>query len=264
MRTAECSNCGRELAPDFNVCPTCGQKTDIHRFSIKHILEEILHAFTHADKGVFPLMRELAVRPGVVLTEYIAEGKRKKYFNPFTFLLLVLGFSVFMNSIFHPFQKNQTLMEKRIETAETAQKKAIFQSVATKTAKFNEFLEKKTNLVIFFTAPFMALAFWLVFKGKRFNYAEHLLAYLILTSMLSLVSSIAFIPLMSRMSDEFFYVGAIGNLVLQLVYTSFAYATFLQLKGFGEILMVSVANILGITLWMVVLMIALLVYMLAF
>lgn len=264
MRTAECSNCGRELAQDFNVCPNCGQKTAIHRFSVKHIIEEILHAFTHADKGIFPLMRELAVRPGVVLTEYIAEGKRKKYFNPFTFLLIVLGFSVFMNSIFHPFQKNQTLMEKRIETAETAQKKAIFQSVATKTAKMNEFLEKKTNLVIFFTAPFMGLAFWLVFKGKRFNYAEHLVAYLILTSMLSFVSSLTLIPLMSALSEEFFYIGAIGNLIMQLAYTSFAYAKFLQLKGFGEILMVSVANILGITFWMLVMMIGLFVYILAF
>jgi len=31
------------------------------------------------------LIRDLALRPGQVLREYIVEFKRAKYFNPFTF-----------------------------------------------------------------------------------------------------------------------------------------------------------------------------------
>lgn len=32
------------------------------------------------------------------------------------------------------------------------------------------------NVLVFITAPLMTLAFWLVFKGKGYNYAEHLVA----------------------------------------------------------------------------------------
>lgn len=55
------------------------------------------------------------------------------------------------------------MIEKQIKTAETAEKKAILQHISKKMNEVNEFLEKKTNIVIFFTVPVMALAFWLVF-----------------------------------------------------------------------------------------------------
>lgn len=79
--------------------------------------------------------------------------------------------------------------------------------------------------------------------------------------MLSLFSSLTLIPLMSVLSDKLFFL-AIFNLIVQLAYTSYAYTKFLKLKGFGEIFMVSVANIMGIALWMVVLMIAMFIYIL--
>ena len=42
-------------------------------------------------------MKNLAIRRGKTAREYILGGKRKKYYNPFTFLLLVLGFTVFID-----------------------------------------------------------------------------------------------------------------------------------------------------------------------
>lgn len=262
MESTRCANCGRELTPDFNVCPGCGQKTSIHRFTMPHFLHELLHAFTHADKGALFLLKELIVKPGVVLQEYILEGKRKKYFNPFTLLLIVLGFSVFMNSIFHPFQKNQYITEEQIASAKTQEKKAFYQRITEKQAKVNDFMEKRTNIVTFLIAPVMAFAFWLVFKGKRLNFAEHLVAYLILTSMLSLLSTISFVPLLTLLSRDKFYIVATSNLLIQFVYTSFAYSKFLKLKGFGEILMVTVANILGMVFWLILITIATFVYFL--
>ncbi|MCY7349575.1 MAG: DUF3667 domain-containing protein [Cytophagaceae bacterium] len=48
-----------------------------------------------------------AQRPGSTL------GKRKRYFNPFTFLLLVLGFTIFVNSIFHPYSREVAQTQTR-------------------------------------------------------------------------------------------------------------------------------------------------------
>jgi len=262
MESTHCVNCKRQLNPDFKVCPECGQKVNIHRFTVSHILHELLHAFTHADKGALHLLKELAIRPGTVLQEYILEGKRKKYFNPFTLLLIILGFSVFMNSIFHPFQKNQYITEEQMAKAKTAEAKAIYQRITEGQAKVNAFMEKKTNIMTFITAPIMAFAFWLVFKGKRLNYSEHLVSYLMLTSVLSLISTLTFVPLMTTIHKDWIPVLLAVNLLIQIVYTAYAYTKLLGLKGFGEIIMVAAANILGMFFTMLMVAIATIVYFL--
>ncbi len=261
MSALKCSNCNSELIESFKHCPNCGQSTAIHRFNVKHLIHEFLHAFTHTDKGALILLRDLLVRPATVLREYIVEGKRKKYFNPFTLLLLVLGLTVFMSSIFHPMQGAESVYKEQIASAKTEKKKAFMIILAEKQTKLNEWIEKKMNLVVFITAPLMALGFWLVFKGKGYNYAEHLVAYLILTCFLSLVSSLFFLPLLAILPPESKLWIGLANILLQFIYTCYAYQGFLKLKGFGDLFMVVVANILGIIFWFTVLMIAMLVYL---
>ena len=98
-----CSNCSAVISENAKWCSACGQSAHIHRFNFHHILHEFFHALTHADKGFLYLLKELAIRPGKVLLEYIIEGKRKKYFNPFTFLMIILAISLIANSFFHPY-----------------------------------------------------------------------------------------------------------------------------------------------------------------
>jgi len=262
MTALKCSNCASPLDPAFKHCPHCGQSTTIHRFNIKHLIHEFLHAFTHTDKGALVLLRDLTVRPATVLREYIIEGKRKKYFNPFTLLLLVLGLTVFMSSIFHPMKGAESIYKEQIASATTQKKKALMISMAEKQEKLSQLVERKMNVVIFITAPLMALAFWLVFKGKGYNYAEHLVAYLMLTCLLSLVSSIFLLPLMAILPPENVLWISLANILVQIVYTCYAYKGFLKLKGFGDIFMVVVANILGMIFWFTVLLIAMLSYIL--
>src|SRR5687768_6081335 len=87
-----CKNC--ELPFEGKYCPNCSQKADTHRFTLGHIGHEIFHAFTHADKGIIFLIKELLLRPGKVASEYAA-GKIKKYFSPLTFYLLISAFTLF-------------------------------------------------------------------------------------------------------------------------------------------------------------------------
>jgi hypothetical protein len=89
-----CKNC--ENTVEGNYCPNCSQKADTHRFTLKHFAHDFLHAFTHADKGIFLLMKELIIRPGKVATEFNA-GKRKKYFNPITYLLIVMALQIYLS-----------------------------------------------------------------------------------------------------------------------------------------------------------------------
>ncbi|MBK8609293.1 MAG: DUF3667 domain-containing protein [Chitinophagaceae bacterium] len=61
-----------------------------HRYSVKHILHELLHVFTHADKGIFSFAWQLLTRPGHIAQDLVA-GKRKKYFNLFQYLIIIVG-----------------------------------------------------------------------------------------------------------------------------------------------------------------------------
>src|SRR3954471_590669 len=93
METHLCKNCENEYTEDF--CNRCGQKTP-HRISMQHIGHDLLHAFTHADKGVVHLFIQLFKHSGGVEREYIIEGKRKKYLRPLQYLLIIASIAVFI------------------------------------------------------------------------------------------------------------------------------------------------------------------------
>jgi hypothetical protein len=63
MTTTTCLNCQAEI--DKNYCSTCGEKTDIHRITVKHFLfHDLLHGVWHIDKGILFTLKETIVRPG--------------------------------------------------------------------------------------------------------------------------------------------------------------------------------------------------------
>ncbi len=91
-----CLNCHQHYLESYKFCHTCGQKASVHRINT-HFL---IHAFTHADTGIFYLVKELALKPGVVVKEYVV-GARKKYYNPFNFFLITIAISAFLSAYFH-------------------------------------------------------------------------------------------------------------------------------------------------------------------
>lgn len=153
MQPTNCLNCGSALEPTYRFCIQCGQKADTHRLNFNHIWHDLIHAFTHADKGVFSLIWQLAYKPGFVAREYV-EGKRKKYFNPFTFIILVVGFAsvILVSSGFSNFAGSSKVPVNPVST----------------------FLNKHVNLVIFLNIPFLALFNRLLFQRKKMNYSENL------------------------------------------------------------------------------------------
>lgn len=98
MYSTNCLNCGSAFTPDAKYCAACGQKAATHRMHFHDIWHDLIHYFTHADKGIFHLLKDLATKPGLVAREFV-EGKRQKYFRPLNFFLIVAGLVVFMTSM---------------------------------------------------------------------------------------------------------------------------------------------------------------------
>jgi hypothetical protein len=172
-----CKNCSVGLQPDYDYCPKCSQKAKLHRLSLHELLHEAIHYFTHADKGIFQLVRDLLLKRGAVAREY-AEGKRKKYFSPLNFFLLVCALYVFAMSLGDHSVENVDMLKKYPELAQiqdTAyREKAIEMYQRRDTAV--QFLNKYANIVSMVSLPITALFFWLFYRKGRFNYTEHMVA----------------------------------------------------------------------------------------
>lgn len=180
MQPTNCLNCSALLETGQQFCGSCGQKTNTHRLTLGHFFHEFFHAFTHADKGIFHLLFGLLIRPGVVAREYI-EGKRKKYFNPFTFFLIMMGIYVLSNRIFNP-EPIEIHVPASIMNIpnEAAKNKAI--AMFIRGGEVRNFTSANGNIISMIAIPMIALIFWLSYRKRKFNYAEHLTANMLFTS----------------------------------------------------------------------------------
>jgi hypothetical protein len=85
-RQNHCLNCGSLFTGKF--CSSCGQKVP-KRIIWKMLAHEIPHSFFHIDSQIMTNFRMMLTRPGEMLNDFIG-GKRKKYFPPVIFRLLLL------------------------------------------------------------------------------------------------------------------------------------------------------------------------------
>lgn len=105
MSDSICKNCAAPLRPQDQFCPACGQTAHTHRLDLRHILHEFVHAVIHADKGILYLTKEMIRRPGFVAKDYV-EGRRKRYFNPFSYLVITVAVAAFLSNYFHLMESN--------------------------------------------------------------------------------------------------------------------------------------------------------------
>ena len=86
-----CKNCGNLFTGKF--CNNCGQKHSNQRLTFKLLLHDLVHAFTHLDKGFLFTIKEMALRPGHTIRDYI-QGKRAGHANPLMMVILACASSV--------------------------------------------------------------------------------------------------------------------------------------------------------------------------
>ena len=82
-----CGNCQTNFSGNY--CLNCGQHKDVPRFSYKWIAKNMIGGWINIDSGFFFTIKELFIRPGYMINDYIT-GKRIRYFRPLQ-MLFVLG-----------------------------------------------------------------------------------------------------------------------------------------------------------------------------
>jgi len=154
VTTENCLNCGNPITDKF--CPKCGQRTTVHRYSLKDFVEhDLIHGIWHVDNGILFTIRELFTRPGHSIREFI-NGKRVGYFSFITLLLLILGISHFLS---------EYAQIKMSDLTSESSKGAINELQAL--------TKKYPKLILLITVPFYSIFSFLWFRKSKLNLTEH-------------------------------------------------------------------------------------------
>ena len=93
-----CHTCGQEF--QGNYCPRCGQSAMIGRYSFKKALLLFLDVWGLGNRGMFRTLRDLILRPGYMIRDYLS-GMQMAYFPPFKLLFLLTALALVVESGFN-------------------------------------------------------------------------------------------------------------------------------------------------------------------
>jgi len=252
-----CKNCDLVLQSDYLHCPKCGQTTHLHRLDLHELFHEALHYFTHADKGLFQLIRDLAIKKGKVAKEFV-EGKRKKYYPPLTFFFLVIAINVFVSTKTDD-HVNVNIEKKypEVNTITNPAERAKWIDIYARREQGVHFINTNVNTIAMISLPIISFIFWLFYRRRGYNYVEHLVAGMYMFGFYTLCTIVIQTLAYFRHIDE--NIGYAISLLLQVGYYTIFYKGFMEGKYFRAFF----AALLSIVLLFVISGMLMYVYMFA-
>lgn len=214
-----CKNCGNVI--HIKYCSYCGQEPVKGRLNLKEMARKFVEGFTHVDTGVFRLINKLTVNPGEVVRVYI-EGKRKKYYSPVKYLVLVITLSALLT--LH-YERYDIPFEPKFSSA----------SELDDIAEHQYFNHNYYKYVLFISIPIASLVTWIVFRKSGHNLSENLVLNTYILSQVILLHTILITPLIIYSSSFDDWIISI-YMFLAAGYMLWAYITFFKGKWFEVIL----------------------------
>lgn len=92
-----CRNCNAPINDNF--CGNCGEPILLKRVDSHYILHEIQHIL-HFEKGILYTIKELVVRPGKNIKEFITHN-RNRLVKPILFIIVTSFIYTLVNHLFH-------------------------------------------------------------------------------------------------------------------------------------------------------------------
>lgn len=101
-----CNSCSTEYVGNY--CPRCGQSSKVEeKMSLWKTFLLFLDVWGIGNRGMFHTLRDLILRPGYLICDYL-RGKRSAYFPPFKLLFLLTTLSLVVSSGFNLSLENFT------------------------------------------------------------------------------------------------------------------------------------------------------------
>lgn len=176
-----CKSCG--LSGTGNYCNNCGQSFNIRRISFAGLLRDILHFFTHIEKGFGYSLKQLIIAPGHMQRAYV-EGKRNIHQKPFSMFFICATITA--------------LTRYWILSA-------IIKYYGADIISEAKFFHEYMVLTYFALMPVYALLTYLMFYKTKYNYTEVGVMMLYTLSFIFLASALISLPrlIYPRMETRF-------------------------------------------------------------
>ena len=222
----ECLNCHEHYTGRF--CPRCGQAATTERFSMKVAAENFAEAYGMGERGMFRTMRDLILRPGYLILDYL-RGMRVSYFAPFKMFFLLFALSTFVThglnikgqALYDDSEASVQNLEKEIDekSGSTAdlddleitgkpvkvsdRTKAFFHNLFEKLERFEKrFPSINTLIVLMILSGFLYLFFRYCPNIPDLRYAEFFMVLLYTANMYTIYSIVFDFFCLSKLSSS--------------------------------------------------------------
>lgn len=205
----ECATCHTEF--HGNYCPRCGQKSTIGRYSFKTAFLTFLDVWGLGNRGMFRTIRDLLLRPGYMIRDYLS-GMQMAYFPPFKMFFLVITLSVLvdsglnikmtntLNNTFTTTTKEDVSKEPDQALNDNDSKKKLELKILDKIDKFVSWLDNNQTIVQFLLLLVLSGPMYLLFRKNKkipdIRYSELFIAMVYITNMMTIINIIGgfFLP----------------------------------------------------------------------
>lgn len=221
-----CLNCNSATTGNF--CSNCGQKTDTHRITLKHFLaHDLLHGIWHIERGILFTAKEGFLRPGKAALDYIS-GKRIKYYNVFYLILIIIGLTFFVNSIYDKLFFHYYNVSNVPETNNAGK-------------SIDHFFAEYSKIIIFSFVPVFALNSFILFRKRKLNISEHFIIAGMVFLGVMLISLISSILYLTEFLSFFDFISRYNTIVTPIVILLFVlfnyYRTFKDDYSIGKMIL---------------------------
>jgi hypothetical protein len=215
-----CNNCNTEVTENY--CPNCGEAKELERIDGHYIMHEITHVL-HLEKGFLFTIRELIIRPGENVKNYLTTN-RSRLVKPILFIILTSLFYSIVNNFFH-FEDSYI----KFSGAEM-----------TSTAYIFQWIQAHYGYANIMMGIFIALWCKLFFKKYKYNFFEILILLCFVMGMGMLIFAL-FAIVQGLIHVEVMSVAGVAG----VLYTTWAIGQFFEKGRFVSYIKAFFAYMLG-------------------
>lgn len=213
----KCKNCDDTLRTDYLYCPNCGGKVIRNRITIKNLWVDIMDRYFNLDNTFIKTFVHLFTKPEDVIEGYL-QGQRRKYLNPISYLGIAITLSGFI-----VYMMTRSWGNMDFDFLDTGAQ-TVYQE------KMMGFIMDFQALIFILFIPLMAVAGWLCFDQKKYNFAERTTIFMYTLAHFSLFS---FIPslLVLTFGPQFYLAYSLIGSLSMLVYAGYVVKRISMSKG---------------------------------
>jgi hypothetical protein len=156
MPMKHCKNCNTELLGNY--CYKCGQKSKVEKITLKYLVHDVFHFFTHIESGFLFTSIQMLKAPGTTVKQFI-NGKRKPYQSPLSYYIIWTAIYLLLLLVIEELFGKGTVI---------SYDNYFGSGIAT------DFAIKHLSSVLAVLLPIFSFYFWIIAAKRTYNYLESL------------------------------------------------------------------------------------------